>query len=68
VGAGLAANIENVNVISNECERSPESMEISPFGRNDILIFAAEAAPVYTLVFLCVSAVNKPPFPAGITL
>ena len=58
VGAALRlysaqASAANDNyVISNECERSPRLMEISPFGRNDsdLKAFAAKAAPVFTAI------------------
>ncbi|MBT8128794.1 MAG: hypothetical protein KJP10_02300 [Gammaproteobacteria bacterium] len=37
-------------------ERSPKSMEISPFGRNDIVMFAAKAATEHNLESLCAFA------------
>jgi hypothetical protein len=34
-------------------ERSPEFTEISPFGRNDMVMFAAKAAPEHNIKSLC---------------
>ena len=33
--SGFSREHLKVNVISNECEKSPQSMEISPFGLNE---------------------------------